>query len=174
MRDQKVTPKVVATVWRHWLPAFRQSKMMIVGIIFFYSLAMYFELMYQPVQFKNVFDALAQNGNPWPAFKLIIVALILAWIFNRLGDRFIVLGESKIIKNLKDYCMKELLGKSTHFFTTHSSGKLVAKSKRFVNVSERVIDEFTFSIIRSIFSFFIWLFILQYLFQILLPRLLYG
>lgn len=47
--------------------------------------------------------------------------------------------------------MRGLLGKSTHFFSTHSSGGLVAKSKRFANVSETVIDEFVFSIIRSVF-----------------------
>ncbi len=167
MRDLKVTPKVVATVWRHWSSTFRSSKTMIGLTMIFYSIAMYFELMYQPVQFKNVFDALAQNANPWPAFNLIVMAIGLGWACNRLGDYFIVRGESKVIKDLKDYCMKGLMGKSTHFFTTHSSGSLVAKSKRFVNVSERVIDEFLFSIIRSVF-FIIYLVIYS---SILIPDL---
>ena len=167
MNDQKLTPKVIATVWRHWRPAFKMSKYLVAGTIVFYSLAMYLELMYQPVQVKKVFDSLSTGGDPWPAFYMILLAILGGWAFNRLGDLCIVLGESKIIKDLKDYCMRGLLGKSTHFFSTHSSGGLVAKFKRFANVSETVIDEFVFSIIRSVF-FIVYLVIYS---SILIPEL---
>ncbi len=151
MEHQKVTPKVVATVWRHWSSAFSKSKLMIAGTVFFYSLSMYIDFMYRPTQWKHVFDALSQGESPWRAFTLIAFAAIGGWLVSRCGDACIVFGESKIIKHLKDSCMEGLLGKNTKFFTMYSSGALVAKSKRFAHVSEHVIDEFVFSIIRSIF-----------------------
>ncbi len=148
---KKVTPKVIATVWRHWSPAFNKSKVMIAGTVIFYTLCMYIEFMWRPTKWKEVFDALATGLNPWAAFNTIIALTVLTWLSSRLGETCIVLGESRLIKSLKDYCMQGLLGKNTHFFSTHSSGGLVAKSKRFAAVSESVIDEFTFSIIRSVF-----------------------
>lgn len=151
MEDQKVTPKVIKVVWKHWKKAFKKSKMMLIGAVIFYSTSMYVDLMFRPTQWKNIFDSLVSGNSPWSAFNLIIIASILGWIISRLGETCIVISESKIIKDLKDYCMDELLGKSTHFFATHSSGSLVAKSKRFASVSETVIDEFVFSIIRSFF-----------------------
>jgi ATP-binding cassette subfamily B protein len=151
MEDQKVTPKVIAVVWKHWRKAFKKNKTMLIGTVLFYSLSMYIDLMFRPTQWKNVFDSLVNNTSPWDAFRLIIIASVIGWIMPRLGEACIVISESKIIKDLKDYCLEGLLGKSTHFFTTHSSGGLVAKSKRFASVSETVIDEFVFSIIRSIF-----------------------
>lgn len=151
MENQKVTPKVIDIVWKHWKKAFRKSKMMLLGTVVFYSLSMYVDLMFRPTQWKIIFDSLSSGSSPWNAFRLIIIASVLGWLMSRFGETCIVMGESKIIKNLKDYCIEELLGKSTHFFTTHSSGSLVAKSKRFASVSETVIDEFVFSIIRSFF-----------------------
>jgi len=167
MEEQKVTPKVVATVWRHWKGAFGKSKVMIAAMILFYSLAMYVELMYRPTQWKHVFDSLTTGASPWRAFTLIVAASVVAWVINRLADACIVRGETKIIKDLKDYCMEGLLGKNTKFFSSYSSGALVAKSKRFANVSETVIDEFVFSIIRSAF-FILYLVIYSW---ILIPEL---
>ena len=149
--QQKVTTQVVATVWRHWKTSFMKSKYAIVGVTLFYSLSMYLELMFRPTQYKKVFDALVTGHMPWQPFKFVIFAVIGGWILSRCGDACIVISESRVIKDLKDYAMKGLLGKSTHFFTTHSSGELVTKLKRFSQNSEAVIDAFVFSIIRSCF-----------------------
>lgn len=149
MEDRKITPKVIVTVWRHWRTTFSKNKWMLIGTIVFYSLAMYLELMFRPTQWKNVFDALVEKQSPWYPFTLIVLTAFLGWGINRLGDACIVLAETRIIKSLKDYCLDGLLGKSAHFFSNHSSGALVAKSKRFALVSETIIDEFVFSIIKS-------------------------
>lgn len=149
MKVKKVTPKVIATVWRHWVGAFRQSKVAIAVTFIVYSLSMYFDLMFKPIQWKNVFDNLSTGKDPWGAFSLVVVASVLSWACSRIGETAIVLGESRIIKNLKDYCMRGLLGKNTHFFSTQASGALVAKWKRFASASEPVIDEFIFSLSRS-------------------------
>jgi ATP-binding cassette subfamily B protein len=77
------------------------------------------------------------------------VLVIATFIVSRLGDFLIVKGESNLLKGLKDYAMKGLLQKSTHFFETHRLGGLVAKSKRFASESETVVDQFVFSIVRS-------------------------
>lgn len=151
MENQKVTQKVVAIVWRHWKKAFARSKTALAVTVISYSLSMYLELMFNPTQWKDVFDSLANGTSPWGAFRMIIGASVAVWCLSRIGETSIVLAESNIIKDLKDYCMQGLLGKSTHFFSTHSSGGLVAKSKRFASVSETVIDELVFSLIRSAF-----------------------
>lgn len=167
MENQKVTPKVIKVVWKHWRKAYKQSKMMLTGTIIFYSVSMYTDLMFRPTQWKNIFDSLSNGNSPWMAFNLIIIASIVGWVMSRLGETCIVLSESKIIKDLKDYCMEQLLGKSTHFFSTYSSGSLVAKSKRFASASETVIDEFVFLIFRS---FFLTIYLVIYSW-ILIPEL---
>lgn len=150
MESKKTTPRVIGVVWKHWKQAFRKSKIMLVLTFFFYSAAMYCDLMFRPTQWKNVFDSLSIGNSPWMAFNLIIIASIVGWLMSRLGEIFITFGETKIIKDLKDYCMEQLLRKNTYFFTTYSSGGLVAKSKRFAGVSETVIDVFVDSISRSL------------------------
>jgi ATP-binding cassette subfamily B protein len=148
-QPQKVTAQVVSTVWNHWKSSFAKSKYTIGGIVLFYSLSLYLELMFRPTQWKNVFDALVAGRSPWHAFTFVIWAAVIGWGMSRCGDACIAISESQVIKDLKDYAMKGLLGKSTHFFTTHSSGELVTKLKRFSHNSEAVIDAFVFSIIRS-------------------------
>ena len=142
---QKINLHVVATVWRHWKPTFMRNGIGVFATFLFFSGQSYLDLMLKPTQWKIAFDELARGGDPWPAFKIIILLGCLGWLSARIGEVAIVLSESKIIKELKDYALKELMGKSTHFFSTHSSGGLVAKAKRFAGVSERVIDEFIFS-----------------------------
>lgn len=151
MKKHTDTPLVIASVWRHWKPAFSKSKTVLVGTFLCYSIAMYFEMMLRPTQMKKIFDALSVHASPWQPFYLIIGASVIGWMFNRSGDTCIVLAESQIIKSLKDYCMHGLLGKSTTFFTKKgsTSGSLVAKSKRFAHVSEHVIDECAFSLVKS-------------------------
>lgn len=151
MKKHTPTPRVIASVWHHWKPAFSTSKTMLAGTFLCYSIAMYFEMMFRPTQMKKVFDALSVHASPWQPFYFIIIASIMGWIFNRSGDICIVFAESRIIRSLKDYCMEGLLGKSTTFFTKKgsASGSLVAKSKRFAHVSEHVIDEFAFSLVKS-------------------------
>ena len=145
----KINLHVVATVWRHWKSTFVRNGIGVFATFLFFSGQAYLDLMLKPTQWKIAFDELARGGDPWPAFNIIILLGCLGWISARIGEVAIVLSESKIIKELKDYALKELMGKSTHFFSTHSSGGLVAKAKRFAGVSERVIDEFIFSIFKS-------------------------
>ncbi len=142
---------VITHVWKHWKSVFGQSKISLIGVILTYSGAMYLELMFRPIQWKTAFDQLANKQSPWEAFKYVAIASILGWALNRAGDAFVVVAESRLIRDLKNYSIRGLLGKSTHFFTNHPSGALVAKYKRFASVSEYVVDEFVFSIIRSCF-----------------------
>ncbi len=140
---------VVANVWRHWKPTFAKNKLGITATFLFYSLSAFVDLMLKPTQWKNAFDALANHANPWPAFNYIIWLAVLGWIFSRVGEYALTISEARIIKQLKDYAIRGLLGKSTHFFSTHSSGGLVAKTRRFASVSEEVIDQLVFSIVKS-------------------------
>lgn len=148
MKNQK-TSLVVATVWRHWKPTFKKNALALSLTFIFYSLSAYLDLMLKPTIYKNIFDELAKGENPLGLFDHVIYVLIFVFISSRLADQFIVYSEVKIIKELKDYTLKYLLQKDTKFFTSHHSGSLVAKAKRFANSSENVIDQFVFTIIRS-------------------------
>lgn len=148
MEKQK-NPKVFAKVWKHWKSAFLKNKKTLIFTAVFYLSAVCLELFIRPMQWKQVFDN-APDPSIWQNFSIIILSIIFGWMFNRLGDLTIVSAESEIIKQLRDYAMKGLLGKSSHFFTSNSSGKLVTKSKRFSHSSEAVIDEFMFTIFRVV------------------------
>jgi ABC-type multidrug transport system fused ATPase/permease subunit len=108
----------------------------------------------KPILWKNVFDGLVTNVDMWSYFYWALSVSIIAYICSRFGDVSIVIAEAKIIRNLKNSILESLLGKSMQFYTEHSSGGLVAKSKRFASVSEQVIDEVVLSIIRSVLLIF--------------------
>lgn len=146
----KVNPKVIGTVWKHWRASFGRNKFMLLGTFLAYSATMYIDYMFKPIQWKKIFDSFVDQTSPWNAFYAIVIASSVAWVLNRIGETCIVFAESNIIKDLKNYCLRKLLGKDTHFFHTHASGGLTAKWKRFFGVSEVVIDEIVFSISRSI------------------------
>lgn len=148
MEKQK-NSKVFAKVWKHWSVVFKENRISLSLVVIFYLSAVVLETFFRPMQWKLIFDN-APNPSVWKNFNLIILAIIASWLFNRLGDYFVVSSESRIIKGLRDYAMKSLMGKSSHFFTSNSSGKLVTRSKRFSHTSEAVIDEFVFTILRVI------------------------
>jgi ABC-type multidrug transport system fused ATPase/permease subunit len=149
MEKQTVSLPVVATVWRHWKPVFAKNKWGIILTFFFYSASAYLDLMLKPTQWKVAFDAISVHADPWPAFRLIIMIMAGAWTINRIGDFCIVLAESRVIKQLRDYTLNGLLVKNTQFFNNRDVGGLIAKAKRFANASETVIDQLIFSIIKS-------------------------
>ena len=146
---KKQHKSVIATVWRHWKPTFKRNGWGVFFTFLFYSLSAYFGMMLKPTQWKHGFDALALKQDPWPAFTAVVILMGLEWTASAIGEYIIVISESNIIKQLRDYTMHGLLGKSTKFFTNYSSGGLVAKAKRFAGSSEVVVDQLVFSIIRS-------------------------
>ena len=148
-KDIKVNAAVRAKVWKHWKPAFMKSKWSLMGTTLFFSVAMILDLLVKPVYWKHVFDGLVKHEDIWSYFYIALSVSVVAYVMSRLGDATMLLAETRIIRNLKSYILKGLLGKSMQFFTDHSSGGLVAKSKRFAAVSEQVIDECVLSIFRS-------------------------
>jgi len=166
-KNTNMKNKKIKTVIKHWKPVFIQNKWILVVIVLGYTMATYFDLLLKPVKWKEAFDALVAGENPWPAFSFIVLALVLSWIANRISDRAITFAESRVIRNLKDYSIKMLLQKGTDFFQNNASGAIVAKVKRFAGTSENIIDEFAFTIIRTMF-FVVYLCIYSF---IVLPKL---
>lgn len=150
-RHITVNRAVFSQVWKHWKPSFKKSGWELVGVFTFFSLAMVLDLLIKPLFWKEVFNGLVEHKNIWGYYWFALATTLAAFLFSRMGDFTILLAETRIIRNLKDYILKGLLTKNMQFFTDHSSGGLVAKSKRFAAVSEQVIDEVVLSIIRSVF-----------------------
>ncbi|MEI8223992.1 MAG: ABC transporter ATP-binding protein [bacterium] len=148
-KHTKLSLEMILQVWKHWKPTFKKSKWSLLGAMVFFSASMILEVLIKPLCWREVFDGLVAKIDVLPYFYLALATSIAAFIMSRFGDASIVLAETRIIRNLKHYIMEGLLGKSMQFYTDHSSGGLVAKSKRFAAVSEQVIDECILSIIRS-------------------------
>lgn len=146
----KQSSQMVATVWRHWSPVFKKYWLSLSISSIAYMLSLYADLL-KPAIWKNVFDTLISEGNPWDYFKLIVVCALTGWIMNRIGEYSLTYCQSRIIEGLKNYALKGLLGKSTEFFNSHPSGALIAKAKRFAAMSETVIDQSIFFIFKTIF-----------------------
>lgn len=149
-KEIKVNAAVRAQVWKHWKPSFMKSKWSLLGTTIFFSVAMILDLLVKPIYWKHVFDGLVKHQDIWSYFYIALGVSVMAYVMSRFGDATMLLAETRIIRNLKGYILKGLLGKSMQFFTEHSSGGLVAKSKRFAAVSEQVIDEYVLSIFRSV------------------------
>lgn len=149
-KHTKLSLEMISQVWKHWKPVFKKSKWSLTGATLFFSVAMILDTLVKPLCWKEVFDGLVAQGDVMPYFYMALGTSVVAFMMSRFGDATMVLAETRIIRNLKHYIMEGLLGKSMQFYTDHSSGGLVAKSKRFAAVSEQVIDECVLSIIRSV------------------------
>lgn len=149
-KEVELSWDMMVQVWKHWKPSFQKSKWSLIGVTAFFSASMILEVLIKPLCWKEVFDGLVAKTDVLPYFYMALITSIAAFVMSRFGDATIVIAETRIIRNLKHYILEGLLGKSMQFYTDHSSGALVAKSKRFAAVSEQVIDEFVLSIVRSI------------------------
>lgn len=136
-------------VWKHWKPSFAKSKWSLAATTLFFSCSMALEILLKPIWWRDVFDALIEHHPYEGYFMLALAVSLVAFVCSRIADTCIAFAESKIIRDLKDYILMGLLGKNMQFYSDHSSGGLVAKSKRFASVSEQVIDEMVLSVIRS-------------------------
>ncbi|MBP6854636.1 MAG: ABC transporter ATP-binding protein [Candidatus Pacebacteria bacterium] len=141
--------QLFAPVWKHWKKAFYAFRKIAFATMLFYGIAIFIESVLEPVFWKMLIDSIvAKKGDTLVFFSLIAVGGVFAWMANRLGDWFIVHTETKIIKYLKDYAIKDLLKRSTDFFLSTFAGSIVAKSRRFAGTTETVFDEFVFTLLR--------------------------
>jgi ATP-binding cassette subfamily B protein len=160
---EKKSKKVSVTnvVWRSWASVFRKNASALILTLVLYNLSGYVDIMLKPTYFKMVVDSLVSGNDAMRYFYLIVMCYLLAFVFSRLGDWVITLSESRIIKDLRDKTMYGLMQKSSHFFANNFSGSLVAKSKRFSQQSEQVIDRIVFDLSKTIV---LVLYILVYMF----------
>lgn len=159
--DQKTKPNIIATVWRGWKNAFKNNALLLSIAFIGYNLAPYFTAMLKPSQWKIVCDQLISGGNPWPAFTMIIVCVVVSYLLKRASHWSLIFAESRVIKDLRDSTLSGILKKNYSFFKNTSIGGLISKSKRFANYSEDTIDHLTFAITPS---FFLVVYLLVYSF----------
>ncbi len=146
---QEKQKNLFAPVWKHWKVAFRKYRMIAIATLLFYGLATLIDSIFKPLLWKSIFDSISTStGDPFVYFGYIVIATLFIWLFNRLGDWFIVQTETKVIKFLKDYAIKGILKHSTDFFLSTFVGSIVAKSRRFAGTTETFFDELTFTVLR--------------------------
>jgi ATP-binding cassette subfamily B protein len=130
---------------RHWV-AF--------SLIFIsYAVGIVFDNILKPLVFKQVIDLFSSGlgrdlilNQVMHLFLIICVILIIQNIGYRIGDFTTAGFESKVMKRLYDFTFERLLKHSYSFFSSNFSGSIIAKSRRFVNQFETLIDIVSFQI----------------------------
>lgn len=120
----------------------------------FYSVFVLFALraladsVIRPYVFKEIIDVISGSyqSHILASDKLntlliyFIVMSIAVFIISR-GSKFILIFfESKVIKELYDFCFVRIVNQSPDFFANTFSGSLVTKTKRFVRSFETLFD----------------------------------
>lgn len=133
-------------------------------LIFVYSVGMFLASILAPILFKKIIDIISNNE---PSINLRIELFGLTFIFGlniivyniffRIGDFLIVYFESISLRAIAYDTFKNISNHSYTFFSNTFSGSLIAKSRRFVNSFEGIVDriamDFLFAFIKIICVF---------------------
>lgn len=123
-----------------------------------------------PLYYKKIIDVISlgdavQNKEALLMSLFVKLALfILAYnIFFRTADFFMVFCQTRILRDLRNYCFDKTTEHSYVFFANNFSGSLVAKIKRFVGSFETIHDTIVFNFwmvavkLISIISVLFWM-----------------
>ncbi len=107
-----------------------------------------------PLLYKEIIDTVSSPPSDVAEKlgKLIIYLALAILVYNaffRMADYFLIKSQSKIIKELYDYCLQKLQKHSYTFFSNAFVGGLVAKTKRFTHAFEVLHDQFVFHVWMS-------------------------
>jgi ATP-binding cassette, subfamily B, bacterial len=130
---------------KHWLS---------FSLIFiFYTIGIIFDNILKPLIFKAIIDLFSSGlardfilNQVLHLFLIVCVILVIQNIGYRIGDFSVAYFESKVMKRLYDFTFAKLLQHSYNFFSNNFSGSLIAKSRRFVNQFETLMDIVSFQI----------------------------
>ncbi|MFZ1020080.1 MAG: ABC transporter ATP-binding protein [Minisyncoccia bacterium] len=122
-------------------------------IFIFYTIGIIFDNILKPLVFKAIIDLFSSGlardfilHQVMYLFLVICFILIVQNIGYRIGDFTTAHFESKVMKRLYDFTFAKLLQHSYNFFSNNFSGSLIAKSRRFVNQFETLMDIVSFQI----------------------------
>jgi ATP-binding cassette subfamily B protein len=158
----------IKRIFHYYWQSVKPYKWYFFFLIFTYALATILAIVISPLLFKKIIDVVSNTDihlvDTKSLFKLVLffgANIIIYNIFYRIGDYLIVYFESMGIRRIAFDTFKNLSHYSYSFFSNNFGGSLIAKSRRFVNSFEGIIDrisiDFLFGGIKII-SIFIVLF----------------
>ena len=134
-------------------PQMKKHRVSFFLIFIFYTIGIIFDNILKPLVFKVIIDLFSSGLNRdfiltqvLYLFLVICVILVVQNIGYRIGDFATAHFESKVMKRLYDFTFAKLLQHSYNFFSNNFSGSLIAKSRRFVNQFETLMDIVSFQI----------------------------
>jgi len=141
----------IKLIFKHYWKFLKKYTLSQVLILVFFGLGSLLTTVAVPLVYKEIIDTVSINpSNAFEILKnLLFYLIILTIIYNicyRLADYLLVNMQSKILKELYDYCFESLQKHSYSFFSNAFVGGLIAKTKRFVVAFEHLQDQFIFQI----------------------------
>ncbi len=139
------------TVLKYFWPAIKKYKWQVLVVFFASGAAVFLGMVYQPLVYKNIIDAVATSSTPafhgviryW--FIILIYVLFGNFLAWRVSDYALVYSKTKITKELADYAFIRTIKHSRTFFSNNFAGSIVAKHSRFTGALTSIFEILVFS-----------------------------
>ncbi len=134
--------------WRFVRPYLRSQVYLVIG----YMLGGIGSVVIARIIYKDLVDVVSQGRvDAYATATLLMYALagtvFFYNVFFRIGDYYMIVSQSRILKDLHDHVHDVLERQSHEFFTNTFAGSLIAKTRRFVNAFETLHDIVVFQLV---------------------------
>ena len=158
-KEKKEKSKVkFFTVLKYFWPAMKRYKLSIFLVFLGSTVAVLLGIVYQPVIYKNIIDAISSapvrgfNSEIIHWFVILILTSIGNLVAWRISDFASVYTKTKVTKFLADDALLRTIKHSRTFFTNNFAGAIVAKHARFTGALTTMFELMVFSFWLTIVS----------------------
>lgn len=139
--------KVYSIYRKHTKPHQRWA----VGTISSYSLATFIANVIAPMFAASIFALMAKKDTTiFSTFWWLVISIIVAQIFFRLGDYCLSVFENKSIFSLHQKSLETVITQPHYFFANNHSGALIARMNRFTKSFEGMFDSIAYTFLFSL------------------------
>ncbi len=139
---------------RHYGSFVRQHTGAHAALLFGYALGAIASTYGARIIYKDIVDVAAAGGATahGELMMLLVYLTVVIVLYNigyRVGDYYIIVTQSRILRDLHNHAHTALQEKSYEFFTNTFAGSLIAKTRRYVQAFETLHDTLVFQVWMS-------------------------
>jgi len=148
-KDEDV--KLFRIFYHYWKYA-RKYKWQYLIVLVAHTIGSILLFVINPLFYKKITNFMndgAEFSAIWTVFLVVIFSVILANIFLRISDYFIVRYQSLGMMDIHQYIFSGTMKHSVAFFENSFTGSLVNKLNKFVRSYEKIMDIFVYNLFFS-------------------------
>lgn len=121
-----------------------------IGTISAYSIATFIANVIAPMFAASIFALMTKKDSAtFSTFWWLVISIIVAQAFFRLGDHCLSVFENKSVFSLHQKSLETVISQPHYFFANNHSGALIARMNRFIKSFEGMFDSIAYTFLFS-------------------------